>query len=125
VSGKVYYQGKPVPGGTLTFVPEGKGEARTAIIREDGSYQIDKVQVGSAKISVVSSAVPPASLPRSRVPSMMDKKPPKDAPPGMEAILATSPGKYVKLPEHFGDPDKSGLKYTVKSGSQDYDIQLK
>jgi hypothetical protein len=126
ISGKVYYQGKPLPGGTITFIPEGKGELRPALINKDGSYQVDRVAVGPVKIAVFCSAGPPAALPRSRIRNMMNMKPPKDAPPVVEKFLAAgNTDGYVILPEHYSDPDQSGLTYDVKSGSQDFDIQLK
>jgi hypothetical protein len=32
--------------------------------------------------------------------------------------------KYVKIPETYADPDKSGLTYTVKSGKNVHDIEM-
>jgi len=128
VSGKVFYRGKPLPRGMVTFVPEGKGETRTARINEDGSYRIDRVPAGPAKIAVISYAGPSASLPGpgSRTPGIMERKPPKDAPPEVKDIFPSGKtSEYVTIPKQYEDPDKSGLTYTVKSGSQDFDIQLK
>jgi hypothetical protein len=127
VSGKVFYQGKPLPGGTVTFVPE-KGDSRTATIHADGSYRIDKIVVGPVKIGVIYSGGPSASLPRSRVSGVMGRGGPipQGAPPEVKDILPSGGGsEQVTIPKLYEDPDKSGLTYTVKSGSQDFDIKLK
>ncbi len=48
-------------------------------------------------------------------------------PPGAkmdEPATPTITGTYVPIPEKYRSPDESGLKYTVKTGSQTYDIDL-
>ena len=32
--------------------------------------------------------------------------------------------RYVRIPEHYRDPNKSGLTYEVKSGAPPYEIKL-
>lgn len=128
VSGKVYYRGKLLTTGTVTFVPQAGGEvgARTARISADGSYRVDKVPVGPVKIAVISYSGPAATLPRSRVSDMRSAEPPKGAPPEMKDIL---PRKQTtadaSVPQQYADPDKSGVTYTVKSGAQEFDIEIK
>ena len=34
-------------------------------------------------------------------------------------------GKYVPIPPRYRDPEKSGLTYTVRAGSQTHDIELR
>ena len=128
VSGKVFYRGKPLSGGTVTFAPE-NGDARTAPIHEDGSYRIEKIAVGSAKIGVFYYGGPPASLPQTRVSGVMARGGaiPQGAPPEVKDILpsAKKADEVVTIPKHYEDPDKSGLTHSVKSGLQEFDIQLK
>jgi hypothetical protein len=121
VSGTVTYQGKPLPSGTVTFIPE-RGPAVTAVI-DEGKYTAEKVAAGPAKVAVASVSV---EVPPGFVKHM---QPPKDAPIPPEARKALEAGaqikKGVKLPENYADPDKSGLTYTVTGGPQTYDIDLK
>jgi hemoglobin len=54
VKGNVTYKGKPVPGGTITFVPVKDGVAKTitGAIGEDGTYNLSKVPRGEYKIQI-------------------------------------------------------------------------
>jgi hemoglobin len=56
VSGKVTFKGKPLPDGTVTFVPD-KGPVVTAAIAEDGSYTAKDVAPGSYTLAVTSMKV--------------------------------------------------------------------
>lgn len=109
ISGKVLYQGKPLPGGYVNFMSEdAKAVIKTSEIGDDGSYSVSGMPVGSAKISVQGLAA---------------------------RNLATVPGqgggkgsvpkqKEVYVPPEYGNTETSGLKYDVKSGKQPYDIKL-
>lgn len=114
VSGKVTYQGKPLPGGFVTFVPD-NGAPVHSDIQSDGTYRIDKAPVGSVKISIQPKSEQDASqssgMPRN----------PKDygkLQPAMTEAKSSIPPKY-------GNPNQSGLTYTVVKGSQQHDIDLK
>src|SRR5437660_444840 len=63
ITGKVKYQGRPLTGGTVLFAStQGRG-SQTARIGEDGSYTIEKMPPGPAKIAVeTASAQPPAGI---------------------------------------------------------------
>jgi hypothetical protein len=131
VSGKVLYNGKPVTGGHLTFQSE-KGIFRT-IIGEDGTYRIGKVPIGPVKIAVENEAL---KIQEGQG-EMISKAVPKDKQgkdmnvaemmKGMQQQMQKGaiPGKYVRIPAKAKDPEKSGLTYTVTSGSQVHDIELK
>jgi hypothetical protein len=124
ISGKVSYQGKPVPTGTVVFVPQVQGGSFVAQIR-DGQYKLENCPVGPAKIAV--SSRPANTAPRK---GMMSKiKPPPEI---QEKLRGGTPAEgassndapTVKMPPRFQDPEKSGLSYTVKGGSQVYDIDI-
>ena len=62
VMGKVTYRGKPLPNGTVMFVP-GEGPAATGEISRDGSYRLstgslDGAVLGNHKVSITALAVP-------------------------------------------------------------------
>jgi hypothetical protein len=127
VSGKVTYQTRPLTGGTVLFTsPQGKG-TRRAEIGEDGSYTIANMPTGPVKIAVDTRSAqepPPAT---EGQPNM--KLPPGDLPPeaARSGIYGNSRKKKPaeRIPEEYADPDKSGLDYTVTSGAQTKNIELK
>ena len=126
ITGKVTYQGKPLPSGTVTFVPEQGGQAVTSDIR-DGEYKVTKISPGPAKIAVSTPSRPGeiASFIKKMQPSpeKTEKMAPGKSPPaGFDK--SAEPPKPVPIPNKFNDPNNSGLTYTVKSGSQVHDIDL-
>ncbi len=129
ISGKVTYLGKPLTGGIVLFVSaDGKGTGR-ATIGSDGSYKIEKMPLGLAKIAVdTQSAQRPASggkgPPAGMKPPPGTKLPDAAKNSGIYGSGARE-GNAEPIPENYADPEKSGLTYTVKSGSQPYDIELK
>lgn len=128
VSGKVFYQGKPLPGGTVTFL-EDTG-AFHSVIHEDGSYRIAGVPPGNATITVSTPDPPKQASSSPMAKAMKNAKGWKgEIPPEEMAKHMGDPeaGKrrYMAIPSKYKDPKQSGLTYTVKSGSQNFDIQLK
>jgi hypothetical protein len=107
VSGKVLYQGKPLPGGYVNFLGE-KNVTKTSAIKEDGSYSVSGLPVGTAKISV-------QGLMKRRLADL----------PGQGGKDEKVEQKEVHVPPQYGNTDTSGLTYEVKPGSQSYDIELK
>lgn len=102
VSGTVTYKGEPLPAGMIAFIGK-DNQVASGAIEPNGHYSVRNVPIGPVKISVTP---PPAPL--------QDSKPPE----GMPTT------KSVSIPDHYKDPEKSGLTYTVKSGSQDHPINL-
>jgi hemoglobin len=94
VSGKITYNGKPVAGGTITFVPvEGKSSKPiTADVNEDGSYSVKKPPLGDYIVTIA----PPAG-----------KEKAKDA-----------------VPAQYRDQKTSSLKVNFKEGRNKHDIEL-
>jgi hypothetical protein len=117
VSGKVTYKDKPLPGGTVTFFAPDK-KAYPAVIGTDGTYTLDRVPVGPAKITVA----PPVALGPMRPGMKMDPSKVGGAPEGAAPAPAEKP---VSLPEKYQDPEKSELTYTVTTGKQEHNIPLK
>jgi hypothetical protein len=134
VSGQVMFQGKPLPGGVITFRPvDTKRNPVTATIDPNGNYEAS-VPAGEVKVSVdnrvLKSSSGPAQTPKG-VPGGAQIGPPKDsmggagkdrnflAPPGEKP-----PGTYVPIPEKYYDTESSGLSLTVK-GNETYNPELK
>jgi hypothetical protein len=108
VSGKVTYQGKPVPKGTVTFVSTNAAR-RNAVGQLDanGTYRLqteqpgDGAEPGDYDVTVY-----------SHDDVILDYKPKTPTPP------------KILSPEKYENPKTSGLKRTVKSGSNTFDLEL-
>jgi hypothetical protein len=108
VTGKVTYQGKPVPKGTIAFVPVAAGGRNaTGLIAPDGTYRLqteepnDGAQLGEYRVSI-----------SARADEVLDYTPPVPIPPKRLA------------PEKYENPENSGLKATVVRGSNVFDFDL-
>ncbi len=118
ISGKVTYKGNPVGGGTVTFL-DSKQRAASSPIGADGSYSIEKVAPGPVKIGVMP---PPAP---TKLPRGMTMDPSKMGASGAEKSPGPAVGPPVKIPKEYNDPEKSGLTFTVQTGQQEHNIELK
>jgi hypothetical protein len=127
VSGKVYYQNKPLPGGTVQFFPEGKGGDFSSPIKEDGSYSVSKLPPGPAKISVFSTSSNPMAMVGGRGPAAQGMKQAEEMRKKARGDAGSNPApsnQGVAVPPKYSDPEKSNLKLDVTGGSQSFDIKL-
>jgi hypothetical protein len=116
VSGKVTYQGQALPVGTVRFLTSDQ-RVVGADIGEDGTYSVSGVSPGEAKISV-------------SVPSQATLMPQQKGPGGKATEDQSAPSgparRVVPIPQHYGNPETSDLKYTVTTDSkQTHDIPLR
>jgi hypothetical protein len=91
VKGKVTYKGKPVPNGTINFLPDdGNKLSATGEIQPDGSYALQTTQgtrpsdgavIGKHKVVIVAMQDMASRLPEERIP----------LPPPIVPIKYTSP----------------------------------
>ena len=131
VSGKVFYKDKPLTGGLVQFSHPQLGIVSSSI-GADGSYQFAKIPPGEVKISVMA----PAQEKGRALPKDLNLEKAKAGQPGVSnadmmrkmgfrpAPSAASADLSRSFPKKYADPLKSGLTYTVTTGSQTYDIQL-
>lgn len=90
IRGTVTYQGKPLSGGYVAFYPA--NELRTnssGRIEPDGTFLV-QAPIGPAKVTVENSS-----------------------------LKVATPERYVKMPDKYADPIKSGLTYDVKPGENE------
>jgi hypothetical protein len=149
VEGKVTYDGKRVTFGKVNFIPKGKGTAVTAEIDSEGHYSVDKVPVGEVTITVETGKLEAkmreltqqiaqmgsvGQIPKDATSRMKkDQKAPeidtggdertnrlKDLKEQLEKIK-----KGVEVPEAYSKAETSGVTYTVETGDQTHDIELK
>jgi hypothetical protein len=108
VTGTVTYQGKPVPKGTVSFVSTEPGRRNaTGQLDEQGNYRLqteepgDGAELGDFDVAIFSHDEP-----------ILDYRP-------------KVPVKAQRLiPEKYENPKTSGLKKTVKSGSNTFNFEL-
>jgi hemoglobin len=105
VSGKVTYLGKPLTGGQVGM-HSAAGKTYSAAIKEDGSFSLKSVPVGTYKVTVMTQPAAPGA----------PRLPP--APPGGAA-------KGVAIPVKYSTANTSGLTYEVSEGEQTFDIDLR
>jgi hypothetical protein len=111
VSGKVTYQGKPLVFGTVQF--ETKEGIKQSNIKEDGTYTIPRVVAGEIK-AAVNSPNPNSSDHQAIMREGQEPPPPRTPIKGWFAI----PAEYQNL-------SSAKLSYTVNTGQNKFDIELK
>jgi hypothetical protein len=112
LSGTVFYKGKPLPGGQITFATT-QGYTVVAVIDPQGHYQC-QVPVGEVQIAVENRMLEAKAASQ---PMLVPEGLPK---PQEEPIRGT----YVPLPTKYHAPESSGLKYVVTKGPQTHDVFL-
>jgi hypothetical protein len=137
VHGKITYNGKPVTGGIIAFIPEGSGGNYAGQINPDGTYQIDEVPNGTCSVTI--DALPDPGKAAEAYGGARGKQMEEEGakaskggmkpgpggmsprPPGVEA---PNQGQYMKLPDKYSDPKTSGLKANLTKGGNTFNADL-
>jgi hypothetical protein len=142
VSGKVTNKGNVLPGGTVTFWPQGDVSGATPVyakIQDDGSYTAPKVPAGEVAVTVETESL--AGRAQTGIPGIAKMKDgragPGGPPPEIIAQINEAKGgnlqgeakaasdKYRPIDKKYASPQTSTLKLTVQSGTQEFNIDLK
>ena len=115
VEGKVTVDGQAVRGGRVTFQSADGKSTVLAKIALDGSYRALDVPHGAMNVTVAGLD----KFERRKIQHGVKGKRTSESEARAEAI-ESSP----KIPEKYKDPDASGLTFTVKSGTNTYNIEL-
>jgi hypothetical protein len=126
VSGRVLFDGKPLPGGLVTFLPK-EGTPVAAELDQNGNYAV-LLPAGTAQITVDNEALaprPPRDLPTlpPAVQQAIDKAK-KERPVDAAESAPPAADRYVKIPSKYYDFKTSGLSITVTGSEQKLDIEL-
>jgi hypothetical protein len=120
VSGKVSYNGKPVPQGRIDFAPAKGGEGRAASGDiADGSYSLTTATTGDGaipgpyKVSVIAK-----ERPATKAASKFG-----GAPSQQEVVRLNKETKSL-VPTKYSDPQSSPLTTEVKAESQTINFEL-
>jgi hypothetical protein len=127
VSGQVFLDGKPLPGGMVTFLPLARGmNPSSSPIDAEGRYEVSVVE-GEYQIAVDNRELEARSHPRPppKAPPGLKLPPPGKADTPPREKEPSSPGKYVPIPEKYYNGPKSGLRITATGSPQEYRIELK
>jgi hypothetical protein len=119
VSGKVEYDGRPLDGGTVFFAHE-NGAGFQSLIKPDGSYEVNKIPVGRVRIAV---QTPKPYAGKGGGEASVEGLPPE----AQEQVKRETEGRqktFTKIPDVYGDAEKSGLTLDVTGGDQTFDIKL-
>jgi hypothetical protein len=106
VSGTVSYKGQRLSSGLLQFVGS-EGAYSAGPIGADGSFTVTDVVPGEVKVGV-------QETPQGSGGSSSGDK-----------AAADPKAVPVVLPDHFRDPEKSGVKYTITPETRELHIDLK
>ena len=134
VSGRVLYQGQPLPGGLLTFqLADAKHSAVAVSLDEQGNYQAT-LPVGEVQVAIDNRRLQPRSAGPRGVPhdlpdearQALSNAKPQAAPPSAGNPAAVKPrGQYLPIPPKYYAIETSGVRFTVEPGDQKHDIELK
>lgn len=113
LTGKVTSGDKAVCSGTVIVASAG-GTSHTGPIQDDGTYTVQGVPGGTAKVGVTSPN------PKTMV---VARRKEKDAP--KSEVTLPDAAKWFAIPDKYADPNTSGLTTTIKSGKNDFNIELK
>lgn len=115
VSGHVTFDGKPLDGANVTFIPTGTEPGAFGVTDAEGKFSLqtfiegDGAAAGSYTVTIIKNSKP--SVDESVIPAI-------DAPPA-------SVDQKSLVPEHYGDPSRSGLGADVTAdGKNSFDFAL-
>jgi hypothetical protein len=115
VSGLVTYQGKPLEGYRVVFIPTDGRRPATGVTDSSGKFVLGT--------NTANDGAPPGT---SKVSFAWE--PPRSGEPGQETINDTPdkmPKPKIKIPDKYTDPEKSGITQDVsKRGANDIKFHL-
>lgn len=115
VSGKVTYKGQPVTGGNMTFFIGDAGYPVT--ISPDGTYSVSQLPEGEATVVIDNEQLNPKQpVYGGKTGGGMSPVPEGRGGPK---------GTYVALPAKYKNKDKTDLKVPLKTGKQEFNLDLK
>ncbi len=125
VKGQVKIGDKNLTAGTVLFTAKDKKATGSAVIDQNGNYEMKDAPVGEVMVSVT---VPKVMGIGGKMPQMPNA--PADAgmkAGGVDMTAGTGmidPSKVVPIPEKYADPDSSLLTFKVEKGAQTHNITL-
>ena len=119
VSGKLTYNGQPVPKGTtIVFMEDPSGQVASGTVNDSGEYSLvmkggTKVLCGTYRISVAAPA-PTAGMSTEEAMKVSEKGKP---------TLTEEANKQI--PQRYRNPESSETVFEIKPGAQVFDLDMK
>ena len=127
LSSTVLYQGNPLPGGRITFLPRDSRQnpvpayRRRRTLRRDASRGEVTIVVDNREWKPVAQSQRP-SLPQGiQMPGNAEIKPPTEPKP----VRGKARGEILPIPATYYQAETSELKHTVKSGTENAQHRIK
>ena len=123
VTGKVYLDDVPVPGGAIVFIAP-DGSSANGVIKADGSYEVLKAPLGKVKAAVQ----PPLEV--EKTPQVKDGPAPAKEPldPALKAKIEKRAEARRKIfgaiPDSYQDPARTRLSFELVEGPNTVDVHL-
>jgi hypothetical protein len=127
VSGRVVFDGEPLPAGRVTFRPaDPRQNTVSAELDAQGNFTV-VLPLGDVLVSVDNREWEPRGPRDAELPK--DLKLPAEAKKHFGGTKADgagdkSAGKYVPIPTKYYGAETSGLRFTVQGGDQKQDFEL-
>jgi len=122
ISGAITYNGKPVTGGSISFLPE-TGPGYSAVIDDQGTYAITDMPIGDMTVSIETDSAKAKQQARPYTDGGAGHK--QTMSPSQENADTAPKIVYVKIPAKYNNPKTSGLSVDVKAGRQVHNFELK
>jgi len=135
VSGQVLLDGRPLPGGFVLFRPANPAaNSVSAVLDDEGRFEVI-LPVGNVQVAVDNRELKPrgpghpSGVPGDLAPDAAKAfqgrgRPDQPKAKSGESAPAKGSSNYKKIPDRYYSIETSRLTYTVKSGSQEYPIEL-
>ena len=124
VAGTVRYDGQEIPHGRIVFYCQGGDKLVLMGPISDGSYSIQDVPVGPAKITVETFEQKTTPVPgQFSKHGSMSSPIPQDQPPDGAAI-GDSNRDYLAIPNRYRSVDRSNLDVEISRGQNVHDVDL-
>jgi len=109
LSGRVTFQGQPVPEGLIVFSNPGQGAHIAVELRAGGDYVVKRFGAEGVPLGTYQVWITP---PRVDAPMGPAREPPRIR-------------EYQNIPKKYHDPTTSGLKLTVEEGENLFYVNMK
>lgn len=127
VSGVITLDGKPVAEASVAFHPNAGGRPAYALTGEDGAYALTSVQrgdgalIGSHSVTVTAVEI----IESEKAKAMREQYKAEELGSLVEAMPIPPPKEVWLVPQRYSDKKSSGLEFTVESGENTANFDLK